>query len=305
MPIFECVPNVSEGRRPDVLAACVDAARAAGASVLDASRDAVHHRSVITLAATAGPLLDGVLALMGVAIDAIDLRSHTGAHPRMGAVDVVPFVPLGTATLAEAVDLAREAGAAIARRFSLPVYLYEAAASSPARRALQDVRRGGFEALAARMREPGGAPDFGPSTPHPTAGATAIGARGMLVAYNVNLATTRLDVARRIAAAVRERSGGLPFVKAMAVDLPDRGLVQVSMNLTNVDVTPLVTAFDAVAAEAARDGIDLAESEIIGLVPRRALPPDPATRLQIPDFTEARILERQLEAAGLDDQVRS
>jgi glutamate formiminotransferase len=304
MAIFECVPNVSDGRRPEVLAACVAAARTAGAAVLDASQDAVHHRSVITLAAPAGPLVAGVIALVGAAVDAIDLRTHTGAHPRIGAVDVVPFVPLGGSTLDEAVMLARQAGAAIARRFGLPIYLYEAAASSPARRALQDVRRGGFEGLAARMREPDGAPDFGLPAPHPTAGATAVGARGVLVAYNVNLATTRLDVARRIASVIRERSGGLPAVKAMAVDLADRGLVQVSMNLTNVDVTPLASAFDAVAAEAARDGIQVVESEIIGLVPRRALPPDPATRLRIPDFTDARILEHQLAEAGMD-QVRS
>jgi glutamate formiminotransferase len=298
MPIFECVPNVSEGRRPEVLAACVEAARAAGAAVLDASGDPVHHRSVVTLAGPAGPLLAGVVALVGAALDAIDLRTHTGAHPRMGAVDVVPFVPLGGATLDDAVMLARQAGAVLARRFGLPIYLYEAAASSPARRALQDVRRGGFEGLAARMREPGGAPDLGPATPHPTGGATAVGARGVLVAYNVNLATTRLEVARRIASAIRERSGGLPAVKAMAVDLPDRGLVQVSMNLTDIDVTPLATAFDAVATHAAREGVDIAASEIIGLVPRRALPPDPATRLRIPAFTDAQILEHQLLAAG-------
>jgi glutamate formiminotransferase len=298
MPIFECVPNVSEGRRPEVLAACVEAARAAGAAVLDASGDPVHHRSVVTLAGPAGPLLAGVVALVGAALDAIDLRTHTGAHPRMGAVDVVPFVPLGGATLDDAVMLARQAGAVLARRFGLPIYLYEAAASSPARRALQDVRRGGFEGLAARMREPGGAPDLGPATPHPTGGATAVGARGVLVAYNVNLATTRLELARRIASAIRERSGGLPAVKTMAVDLPDRGLVQVSMNLTDIDVTPLATAFDAVATHAAREGVDIAASEIIGLVPRRALPPDPATRLRIPAFTDAQILEHQLLAAG-------
>jgi glutamate formiminotransferase len=298
MRIFECVPNVSEGRRPEVLAACVEAARAAGAAVLDASGDPVHHRSVVTLAGPAGPLLAGVVALVGAALDAIDLRTHTGAHPRMGAVDVVPFVPLGGATLDDAVMLARQAGAVLARRFGLPIYLYEAAASSPARRALQDVRRGGFEGLAARMREPGGAPDLGPATPHPTGGATAVGARGVLVAYNVNLATTRLEVARRIASAIRERSGGLPAVKTMAVDLPDRGLVQVSMNLTDIDVTPLATAFDAVATHAAREGVDIAASEIIGLVPRRALPPDPATRLRIPAFTDAQILEHQLLAAG-------
>jgi glutamate formiminotransferase len=298
MRIFECVPNVSEGRRPEVLAACVEAARAAGAAVLDASGDPVHHRSVVTLAGPAGPLLAGVVALVGAALDAIDLRTHTGAHPRMGAVDVVPFVPLGGATLDDAVMLARQAGAVLARRFGLPIYLYEAAASSPARRALQDVRRGGFEGLAARMREPGGAPDLGPATPHPTGGATAVGARGVLVAYNVNLATTRLELARRIASAIRERSGGLPAVKTMAVDLPDRGLVQVSMNLTDIDVTPLATAFDAVATHAAREGVDIAASEIIGLVPRRALPPDPATRLRIPAFTDAQILEHQLLASG-------
>src|SRR6187200_2689141 len=210
MPIIECIPNISEGRRSDVVASIAAAVgRAPGVRVLDVSSDAAHHRSVLTLAGDAAGLKAAILVLFEQTLAAVDLTSHQGQHPRLGAVDVVPFVPIDGVTMRECVALARETAAAVSDRFGVPVYLYEEAAAHPARRNLEDIRRGEFEGLAAKMRTPEWAPDFGPATPHPTAGASVIGARMPLIAYNVNLATDRLEVAKRIAAAVRFSSGGL------------------------------------------------------------------------------------------------
>jgi glutamate formiminotransferase len=230
------------------------------------------------------------------AVHTIDLRTHRGEHPRIGAVDVVPFIPLGGTTMAECVELAREVGQAIAERLKVPVYLYEEAASRDARRRLEDIRRGQFEGLSSKMTEPEWAPDFGPAAPHPTAGATVVGARRALIAFNVNLATDRLETARRIAAAVRASSGGLPSVKALGLALPDRHIVQVSMNLTNFEQTPIEVVFERVAAEAAKAGVAVLESEIVGLIPEAALSGTTASDLQLRGFSEDRILERRLGA---------
>jgi glutamate formiminotransferase len=293
--IIECVPNVSEGRRPDVVRAIVDATRAVeGVHVLDASSDPAHNRSVITLAGQAAPLKAAVLALFGEAIRHIDLRVHTGEHPRFGAVDVVPFVPLDGATMAECVRLAADVGSDVASRFDLPVFLYEEAATRPTRRNLEDIRRGEFEGLAAKLASPEWSPDFGPSQPHPTAGAAVVGARMPLIAYNINLATNRLDVAKKIAAAVRHSSGGFRYVKAMGIALEDRGIVQVSMNLTNHERTPLHRVFDAVRREADRYGVAVLESEIIGLTPEAALLSAAQYYLQLERFSTSQILERRL-----------
>jgi len=236
MPLLECVPNISEGRDLGAVARIADAlSRVPGVRLLDRHSDAVHHRSVFTLVGAADPLRAAVLALFEGALAELDVSAQRGAHPRIGAVDVVPFVPLSGATMADAVTAARATGEEVAARFGVPVFLYEAAATATWRRALQDVRRGQFEGLAAKLQRPEWQPDFGPAVPHPRLGAVAIGARGILVAYNINLATTRLEVAARIAAVVRESSGGLPCVKAMGLALPGRGLVQVSMNLTDID----------------------------------------------------------------------
>jgi glutamate formiminotransferase len=294
--VIECVPNISEGRRIDVVDAIVArTASARGVAVLDVSSDAAHNRSVLTLAATdADGLREAVLALLEAALEHIDLRQHRGEHPRLGAVDVVPFVPIEGATMADCVALARATGEAIAARHAVPVYLYEEAASSPARRNLEDIRRGEFEGLARRMRESDWAPDFGPAEPHPSAGAVIIGARMPLIAFNVNLATDRLDVAKRIASAVRFSSGGLRFVKAMAVTLGDRRIVQVSMNLTNHEQTPVFRVFELVAREAARYGVAVLESEIVGLVPSAALVASAAWYLRLEKFTPGQVLERRL-----------
>jgi glutamate formiminotransferase len=235
-----------------------------------------------------------VVALFEIAVDEIDLRTHSGEHPRLGAVDVVPFIPIEGATMNECVQLANETGADVARRFQVPVYLYEEAATKPGRKNLADIRRGQFEGLAAKMSQPDWAPDYGPPAPHPSAGATVIGARMPLIAYNINLATDRLDVAKKIAATVRFSSGGLPHVKAMGVALEDRGIVQVSMNLTNYLETPMFVVFDAVKREADRHGVGVLESEIVGLVPAAALVSAAEHYLQLNSFTRGQILEDKL-----------
>ena len=295
MALIECVPNVSEGQRPRVVDALADAINGvAGVRLLDRSSDPAHNRSVFTFAGETGPVYRAVLALFDAAIPAIDLRVHRGAHPRLGAVDVVPFIPLGGASMSDCVSLARETASAVAERFQVPVFLYEEAASSIGRRNLADIRRGEFEGLADKMAAPEWAPDYGPRHPHPSAGATVIGARAPLIAFNVNLASDRLDVARAIAAAVRHSSGGLPFVKAMGVALDHRGIVQVSMNLTNYECTPIVRAFEEVRREAERRGARILESEIVGLVPEAALPADPEHSLQLAGFTPNQVLEKRL-----------
>ena len=295
MAIIECVPNISEGRRADVVTAIVDAVRRVpGVRVLDYSSDASHNRSVLTLAGEAAPLKAAVLALFEASTQAIDLRSHSGEHPRLGAVDVVPFVPIEGITMDDCVALAKDTAAAVAQRFQVPVYLYEEAASSPARRNLEDIRRGEFEGLSAKMAKPEWAPDYGPSTPHVSAGASVIGARMPLIAYNINLATDRLDVAKKIAAAIRHSSGGFRYVKAMGIALEDRGIVQVSMNLTNYEKTPIFRVFEVVKREAARYGVNVLESEIVGLVPAAALVRTAEYLLQLERFESAQVLETKL-----------
>lgn len=295
MPLIECVPNVSEGRRADVIASLEAAIAAPGVHMLDRSSDPSHNRSVYTFAGEPGPLQDAVLRLFATAVASIDLHSHDGVHPRIGAVDVVPFVPLQNATMEECVRLARSTASLVADRFQVPVFLYEEAATTDERRSLSEIRRGGVDGIALRMKQPAWHPDFGPGVPHPTAGASAIGARPILIAYNVNLASNRLGVARRIASVIRASSGGLPHVKALGLQL-DHGVVQVSMNLTSYQETSITTAFDAIVREAAVDGVRILESEIVGLVPADALPPNPARRLKLRAQDLDRVLEKRLEA---------
>lgn len=295
MAIIECVPNISEGRRAEVVTRIIEAVRrVAGARLLDYSSDASHNRSVITMAGDGRPLQDAVLAIFETALAEIDLRVHTGEHPRLGAVDVVPFVPIEGITMEDCVALAKETAQQVAERFAVPVYLYEEASSNPLRRNLEDIRRGEFEGLAAKMATDGWAPDYGPSTPHPTAGASVIGARMPLIAYNINLATDRLDVAKKIAAAIRFSSGGFRYVKAMGVTLADRGIVQVSINLTNYEKTPMLRVFDAVKREAERYGVNVLESEIVGLVPSAALVDTAQSALHLAGFKRSQVLETRL-----------
>jgi glutamate formiminotransferase len=295
MAVIECVPNVSEGRRAEIIdEMAVAIGGVTGVRLLDHSSDASHNRSVFTLAGDAEGVRNAVLALVGRAVADIDLRTHRGEHPRLGAVDVVPFVPIEGVTMMECVELARQVGAEIARRFNVPVFLYEEAAANPARRNLEDIRRGEFEGLAAKMRAPEWAPDFGPATPHPSAGATVVGARMPLIAYNINLATDRLDVAKKIAAAIRQSSGGFRYVKAAGFRLETRGIVQVSMNLTNFEKTPIFRVFETVKREAARYGVAILESEIVGLVPSAALTGAAEFYLQLEGFNADQVLENKL-----------
>jgi len=294
MPLIECVPNVSEGRRADVIATLRSAIGDTSVHVLDQSSDPSHNRTVFTFAGEPEPVHDAVLRLFDAAIAGIDLRAHDGIHPRMGSVDVVPFVPLQDTTMEQCVSLARRTAAEVADRFHVPIFLYEEAAARDDRRNLSEIRRGGVDGVALRMQQAAWRPDFGPDQPHPTAGATAVGARPILIAYNVNLASNRLGVAKRIASVVRESSGGFAHVKALGMQL-DHGLVQVSMNLTNYKETSMMTVFDAIAREAAVDGVRVLESEIVGLVPADALPPDPRRRLKLREQDIDKVLERRLE----------
>lgn len=295
MAIIECVPNISEGRRPDVVERAVDALRGVeGVRVLDFSSDASHNRSVLTFAGAPGPVRDAVLRLYDAVLPAIDLRQHKGEHPRMGAVDVVPFIPIEGVTMADCVTLAHDVGAAIAERFEVPVFLYEEASTAAHRRNLEDIRRGEFEGLGEKLARPEWAPDFGPAAPHPSAGASVVGARMPLIAFNINLATDRLDVAKKIATAVRMSSGGLRFVKAMGLALDERPIVQVSMNLTNYEKTPIFRVFDLVAREAARYGVMVLEGEIVGLVPAAALYATAEYHLQLTGFRREHVLEERL-----------
>jgi glutamate formiminotransferase len=271
--LVESVPNYSEGRRPEVvdrLAAAVSATP--GVHLLDRTSDASHNRSVLTVAGRADAVADALEATIVVAIATIDMEQQHGEHPRIGAVDVIPFVPLGETTMDECVALARGFGARIADRFDLPVYLYARAATRPDRQKLADVRRGQYEGLKAEIAvDPDRRPDFGPSRTHPTAGAVAVGARPFLIAYNINLASTDLDLAKRIARTIRESGGGLPRVQANGFRLDDPDCAQVSMNLLDFTVTPLWRVWEAVEAEARTAGVEPAESELIGLAPLAAL----------------------------------
>lgn len=295
MPIIECIPNLSEGRRPEVVERLAEAVRrSSGVRLLDYSSDASHNRSVFTLAGDAESLTRAILALFEQAVADIDLRQQSGEHPRVGAVDVVPFVPIEGVTMDDCVRLAKEVGAAVSERFRIPVFLYEEASSNPLRKNLEDIRRGEFEGLAAKMASPGWAPDFGPATPHPSAGASVVGARMPLIAYNINLNTDRLDVAKKIAAAIRHSSGGLRYVKAMGVKVEDRQLAQVSMNLTNYQKTPIFRVFEMVRREAERYGVTILESEIVGLVPSAALVSAAEFYLQLERFGVEQVLENKL-----------
>jgi glutamate formiminotransferase len=286
--VIECVANFSEGRDAEIVAAIEGAVRSvAGVRILRSEMDTDHNRSVITFAGPPDAVAESALRGIGIAVERIDLRKHAGVHPRMGAADVVPFVPLEGATLADCVAIARRTGQEVWERFNVPVYFYEAAALSPDRRLLENCRRGGFET-------PRIAPDVGGPALHPSAGACIIGARKLLIAFNVNLKTDDVRVAREIARKIRASSGGMPFVKALGLSLAGRGLVQVSMNLTDFEQTPLHVVFDAVVREAAARGVGIAGSEIIGLIPKKALEDAAAHYLQCETFESGLVLENRL-----------
>jgi len=293
--LIECVPNFSEGRRPEIVQQIRDAiAAVAGAVVLDVSSDASHNRTVVTFVAPAESVAAAAFAGIQTAHRLLDLRAHTGEHPRIGATDVVPFVPLEGASMDDCVALARALGERVGRELHIPVYLYERAATRPDRENLADIRRGEFEGLRDAIRtDPRRLPDFGPAELHPTAGAVAIGARPFLVAYNVYLGpATNIAVAKEVAKAVRGSSGGLRYVKALGLEVG--GQAQVSMNLVDIDRTPLFRAYEAVRQEAAAHGVTPTWSEIVGLVPERALLDAGIRHVQLQRFTSDQVLENKI-----------
>ncbi|MBV9769091.1 MAG: glutamate formimidoyltransferase [Bryobacterales bacterium] len=301
LPMIECVANFSEGRDASTVRAIKDAiASSKGVLVLRSEMDADHNRSVVTFAGPPDAVAEGALRGIAVAVERIDLRTHRGVHPRMGAADVVPFVPLEGATLQDCVVIARQTGEEVWRRLGVPVYFYEAAAMTPERRMLEVSRRGGFE-------RPHHAPDLGGPALHPSAGACIIGARKLLIAFNINLDTDDVSVAREIALKIRTSSGGMPFLKALGLPLAARGLAQVSMNLTDFEQTPLHVVFDAVRREAAARGVGIVGSEIIGLVPKKALEDAAAHYLQCENFDTGLVLENRLARArsAVDEAERA
>ena len=296
--LVECVPNFSEGRKPQTIARLTEAIQAIETvCVLDTHIDPDHNRSVITFVASAAKIVDAAVTVVAMASSLIDMRTHQGVHPRLGATDVLPFVPIQGVTLDECAVLAHQAGERIAQELSIPVFFYERAALKPERVNLEDVRRGALELLREQIAvDPGRAPDCGPLLVHETAGAIAVGARPFLIAFNVNLKTTDVTVARRIARTVRAHHGGLPFVKALGFELSTRGMVQVSMNLVNYEATGMTEAYNAVSDEAARLNVEISSTEIVGLVPQKALDRSAGYFEKLENFSEDKILENRLKA---------
>ena len=293
--IMECVPNFSEGRDKAKVEQIADAFRGReGVKLLDYSSDADHNRSVITVVGEPEALKAAVIDAVGRAVELIDLTRHNGQHPRMGAVDVVPFIPIRNVTMEEAITLSKEVAKAVGEQFQLPVFLYEKSATSTHRENLATVRKGEFEGLQEKMLLPEWVPDFGPHTPHPTAGAVAVGARMPLVAYNVNLGTADLEIATAIAKKVRFVGGGLRYCKAMGVTLEERGITQVSMNLTDYTKTAIYRAHELVRIEAQRYGVPVVGAEVIGLVPMEALVDAAAYYLGLENFSMSQVLEAKL-----------
>ena len=293
--LVECVPNFSEGRDKSKVDAIVDAMKVAGVYLLDREMDADHNRCVITLVGDREAIQEAAIRGVGKAAELIDLRTHQGAHPRMGAADVIPFIPIEGVTIEDCVAMARHVGAEINKRFQVPVYLYEAAAATPERVNLENIRRGQFEGIRDDIAtNPARRPDFGEPRVHPSAGATVVGARKALVAYNVFLNTADVDIAKKIAKAVRFSTGGLRFVKGAGFLV--RGMAQVSMNLTDFEQTPVHRVFEFVKREAARYGVVPVSSEIVGLIPKKALEQAAEWFLQVENFDSSLILENRLAA---------
>ena len=296
-PLVECVPNFSEGRRPETVRLIAESiASVHSACVLDTHIDPDHNRSVITFVAPLEKVVAAAVNAVRRASELIDMRAHQGEHPRLGATDVLPFVPVREVTMDECVRAAHKAGEIIARELSIPVYYYEHAALRSERVNLEDVRRGALELLREQITtNPERAPDVGLAQVHDSAGAIAVGAREILIAFNVILRSSEIDIARQIARKIRARTGGLPFLKALGFRLQTRGLVQVSMNLVNYEVTGMAVAYDAVQREADIIGVEIESVEIVGLIPRNALDRNAAYFSKLENFSDAKILEHQID----------
>jgi glutamate formiminotransferase len=294
--IVECVPNFSEGRRREVVDKIVYSIRSVpGIKVLDVEMDPDHNRSVVTFTGDKEHIQEAAFRGARAAVELIDLTKHKGQHPRMGAIDVLPFVPLSGVSMDECVEIANKVGQKIAKALKMPVFMYERAARRPDRRNLENVRRGEFEGLReAIVTDESRYPDYGPRMVHPTAGAVAVGVRMPLIAFNINLRSRDLKAAKDIAKKIRASNGGLPHVKALGFDLAHKEMVQVSMNLTDHTVTPLSTVFEAVSKEAGERGIEIAESEVIGLMPLDVICDVAAKHLRIAQFSSSQVLERRI-----------
>jgi len=293
--IIECVPNFSEGRDTDKIEKIVTSFREKeGVRLLDYQRDHDHNRLVVTIVGEPRALKPALLEAIGTAIELIDMRKHQGQHPRMGAIDVVPFIPIRKITMEEAVDISKQVAREASEKYELPVFLYEESATQPNRKNLASIRKGQFEGMAEKIRAPEWAPDFGSSKIHPTAGATAVGARMPLVAFNVNLDSDNLEIADQIAKRVRHTNGGLPYCKALGIALKERGIVQVSMNMTDYTKTALYRSFELIKTEAERHGVNVVGSEIVGLVPMGALIDTAVYYLGIEDFSIEQVLEYRI-----------
>lgn len=293
--LMECVPNFSEGRNRDNIEKIADCFRSKdGVKLLDYTWDSDHNRSVFTLVGEPQPLAEAVIDAVGVAQQLIDLTKHQGEHPRMGATDVVPFIPVNNVTEEEAIALSKYVGEQLWTRYGIPVYLYEKSASQPNRQNLAEIRKGQFEGMVEKMAKPEWKCDFGEDKPHPTAGVTAVGCRPFLVAFNVNLDTSDVSIASKIAKKVRFLGGGLRFVKALGIMLEERNIAQVSMNLTDFTKTPIYSALEMVRMEAKRYGVNVIGTEIIGLVPQQALLDSVEYYLQVENFTSKQVLENNL-----------
>ncbi len=301
-PIIECVANCSEGRNSETIHALAQAINTVkDASLLDQHRDVDHHRCVLTFAGSPEAVAQAALELVKTSTRLIDLRQHTGQHPRIGATDVLPFIPLEGATMSQCVDLAKNVGKRIGDEFDIPVFLYEEACDQPQRKSLEAIRRGGLPDLASRMEsDPAWLPDFGPAHPHPTAGAIAVGARHPLIAYNIVLNTSDLSIAQAIARVIRTSSGGLPAVKALGMELKTQGFVQVSMNLTNYRQTPLHVVFEKVKEEAEQRGVSIKGSELVGLIPQEAAIQAAAHGMVCDSLDSDHILESRLRRCQTD-----
>lgn len=295
MKIVESAPNFSEGRREEIVKQIIaQAERVQDVWILDWSMDADHNRSVVTLVGSPEPLLEALFKMTKKAMELIDTRTHKGEHPRMGATDVIPLVPVMNITMEECVELSKRLGERIGQELNIPVFLYERSATAPHRENLADIRKGEFEGFFEKIKDPRWKPDFGPEEVHPTAGVTAVGAREYLIAFNVNLGTTRIEIAEKIARAVRHISGGYKYVKAIAVDLKEKGMVQVSMNMTNYKKSPLFRVFETIKREAERYGVPVVGTEIIGMVPMQAMLEVAQFYLQLDDFDMNRIIESKI-----------
>ncbi|RDI91691.1 glutamate formiminotransferase [Thermosipho africanus Ob7] len=295
MKLIESVPNFSEGRREEVVRQIIEEAQKyERVKILDWSMDFDHNRSVVTLVGEPEEIENAIFDMVKKATELIDLRSHSGEHPRMGATDVIPFIPVMNTTMEECIELSKRVGERIGKELNIPVYLYEKSATSPDRENLAKIRKGEFEGFFEKIKDPKWKPDFGPDQVHPSAGVVAVGAREYLIAFNVNLGTNDIKIADKIAKAVRHISGGFRYVKAIGIELKEKGIVQVSMNLTNYKKSPIFRVFETIKREAQRYGVPVLNSEIIGMIPLKAAIETMKWYLQLDDFDEERVIENKI-----------